>query len=113
MDANSPEEMIPLKEREEPESASDRRLRDRERSANTVIVCKFVLLLTIAAFLLGVIFLGGFLTGKTVFSSTKHPAPLAQGPDWGAHVTVGDDRVPVVQWLDTELEPDNIRENLR
>ena len=65
-------------------------------------------LVIILALLLGIGFLPGLLVGKVIYGSHEESSS-----DWGADVSVGGKTVPVVEWLDTELQPSNIKENLR
>lgn len=60
-------------------------------------------------------FLGGLFTGRSALCSSHNDvsSTSSDSPNWGADVTVDGKTVPVVQWLDTELKPENIRENLR
>ena len=46
-------------------------------------------------------------------SSSTPPSPTQKGFDWGANVNVGGKSVPVVDWLDENLQAKNIEDNLR
>ena len=75
-------------------------------------------LFAIVVLLIGIGFMAGLLAGKRIYANSEDSSctinsSQKQTPDWGADVTGGGKAVPVVQWLDTELQPDNIRENLR
>ena len=71
-------------------------------------------LLAIVLLLLGIGFMSGILVGKAVYGAGgADSSPANSSPDWGAGVTVGGKTVSVLEWLDAELNPDNIRENLR
>ena len=75
-------------------------------------------LLLAAGFFLGL--LAGCSISSSLFaneggglSSSCASSIQAQEPDWGADVVIGGKTIPVLQWLDSELKPANIRENLK
>ena len=72
------------------------------------------------ALLLGAGFGAGFLAARTIYnapeqrngscSATNTSNTTGAEPDWGGNVTAGGGKsVPVTKWLDTALDPDNIR----
>ena len=65
-------------------------------------------LVIILALLIGIGFVPGLLVGKVIYGNHEESSS-----DWGADVSVGGKTVPVVEWLDTELQPSNIKDNLR
>ena len=46
-------------------------------------------------------------------SPSPPPSPTQKGFEWGANVNVGGNSVPVVSWLDENLQAKNIEDNLR
>lgn len=76
---------------------------------------KFIFAVAIILCVVVIVFLGGLFTGRSALCSSDSgvSSTSSDSPNWGADVTVDGKTVPVVQWLDTELKPENIRENLR
>ena len=105
-----PEEMIPLKE---PADSDGKSIRNGDLTVRTVL--KFIFAVVVLLFLILVIFLGGLLTGHSVFCSVDkcEPPSTSAPPNWGASAIVDGETVSVTQWLDTELGAENIRQNLR
>lgn len=105
------EEMVPLK------TDSDGTSSNEARQCAPAIdgLLKFIFAAAIILCVASVIFLGGLLTGRSALCSSDNGVSSTSSapPNWGAEVTVDGKTVPVVQWLDTELKPENIRENLR
>ena len=103
-------EKVPLKEPYEHVTFKWRRSRGKAVTALLLLLLMGVLLVTIG-------FMAGLLAGRSDFGgdndSSSSSSPQSQTPDWGADVTIGGKTVPVLQWLDTELQPSNIKENLR
>lgn len=104
--------------------------RSKKRWAGTAVLV--VSLIVIVVVLLGAGFTGGLLVGKAVYSSsssssqqnsscienTTIPAYSIQtetnsSVDWGSTVSFNGTTEPVTKWLDSELEPKNIREYLK
>ena len=98
----------------------------RQKKRGKALTFLGLTLLAIVLLLLGIGFMSGILVGKAVYggeerspanscSNRSNSSNSSQNaaPDWGADVTVGGKTVSVLEWLDTELNPDNIRENLR
>lgn len=110
-DGQLSEEMVPLKD------DSDRTSSNEAKKCVPAIddLLRFIFAVVITLCVLVVIFLGGLLTGRSAFCTSDDGASSSSSaaPNWGADVTVEGKTVPVVQWLDTELKPENIRENLR
>ena len=83
-----------------------------------VFVCTTVV---VTVLLLGAGFAGGLLAGKVIYGSSSSASVNASCsnasstlPNWGGNVTLnGGKTVPVTEWLDAELQPENIKENLR
>ena len=102
------EEEVPLKEPYEHATFKWRRSRGRAVTALLLLLLMGVLLLAIG-------FMAGLLAGRSAFGgdTSSSSSSQSQTPDWGADVTIGSKTVPVLQWLDTELQPNNIKENLR
>ena len=89
-----------------------------------VFVCTTVFIVLL---LLGAGFAGGLLAGKAIYGSSSSPSSQSVNvtsascinastdipADWGEIVTVGGKTVPITEWLDSELQPGNIRDNLR
>ena len=89
---------------------------DGSKSKSKSRIVRTVILLLLSLLLLGVGFGVGFLTGARVFhekESVAHNSDQRVTPDWGETVDVSGKAVSVLQWLDSELKPDNIKENLR
>ena len=82
--------------------------------AQAVLSCAS--LVVILALLIGIGFVAGLLAGKVIYSAspeTNSSSNCSSYSRWGADVTVGGKTVSVLEWLDTELKPSNIRGNLR
>ena len=124
--------MVALPREMEEDSAEDRDLLDptvskkqwsrRKRWPATLL---FVLcVLVIMAVLLGAGFGAGLLAGKAFYGSPDHlngssgsvncSNTTTPSVDWGGNVTEhGGKSMPVTEWLDVELKPANIKENLK
>ena len=115
MDANGRrEELIPLKEHDSSQTSNIKEDAGPKTTPSTsTIVLRFILILFAVVSLTVVIFFGGFLAGRSAFcNADKNPPPIST-PVWGGDVVVGGKAVPVMQWLDSEIQAENIRENLR
>ena len=112
-------------------------LRHRKKKwMSTAALTVTVLLASVV--LLGTAFVGGLFAGRKVMSassdgngeqSSSQPARLGHththsssqwscswsrpAPDWGRYVNVGGKNESVTEWLDGELQPMNIKNNLR
>jgi hypothetical protein len=92
-----------------------------ERKKWPVTVVFVCTTLVVTVLLLGAGFAGGLLAGKAIYGSSSSASVNASCgnasctlPNWGGNVTLsGGKTVPVTEWLDAELQPDNIKENLR
>ena len=85
------------------------------KTAHLPVLLAGVVLLTVG-FFIGV--LAGCSVSPGLFvsegdSSSGASGSQAQEPDWGDNVVIGGKTVPVLQWLDSELKPAKIRENLK
>lgn len=75
-------------------------------------------ILVLSVFLLGVGFVGGLFAGREIYGSGgEHSSSESnltrQTPDWGTHVNASGKTESVLQWLDSELQPEKIEKNLR
>ena len=84
--------------------------RRRKRSCPGTTLLAFILIIIIA-FLLGAGFACGILAWREIYDS--HSSSNSSTANWGSDVTVDGNTVSVLKWLDTALEPDKIRENLK
>ena len=85
------------------------------RTSQLPVLLAGVLLLT-AGFFMGLLAGCSINFGLLVIeggSSSSASGKQAQDPNWGADVVIGGKTVPVWQWLDSELKPANIKDNLK
>ena len=87
-----------------------------ERSSKWTNVSFNVGVLLIAITFVVVSFAAGLLIGMKALdgrdSSTPSPPPVTSGFNWGASVKVGGTEMPVVDWLDENMDATNIKRNL-
>ena len=94
--------------------------RKKKRWVSTALL--LLTLVVVVVLLLVVGFVGGMLAGKAIYdhdgqescaNNSNNSNSSSQTPDWGGYVGQEGGMVSVSKWLDTELQPKNIRENLR
>ena len=69
-----------------------------------------ILIVVLAAALLAVFFVGGFVAGKKQARSSATPGTPEF--NWGADVKVDGKEMPVVDWLDENMAANNMKNNL-
>ena len=104
------EEMIPL--RDEQDGASS--YGGAKSPSTSRDLLKFACTLLIVAFLVVVIFSGGLFTGYSALCTRRRAlCPSENAASASENLGQYVDDVSVLQWLDGELKPGNIKENLR
>lgn len=72
-----------------------------------------VIVLAVSVVLLGTGFVAGLFAGRAIYGDSGDQSSSRPVPDWGAFVTVSGKNESVTEWLDGELQPVNIKNNLR